>query len=70
MRLQKMRENLDRVKGVVVPDTVMERRFPFFKPGSLDWGVITTQQTAVENDNRLMLGLGTMFLGGETNLDA
>jgi hypothetical protein len=46
----------------------MQRRFPFFKPGSLDWGVITTQQTAVENDNRLMLGLGTMFLGGETNL--
>ncbi|HSI69009.1 MAG TPA: hypothetical protein VK941_02165 [Gillisia sp.] len=68
MRLQKMRENLDRVKGIVVPDTVMERRFPFFKPGSLDWGVITTQQSAVENDNRLMLGLGTMFMGGETNL--
>ena len=68
MRLQKMRENLDRVKGNVIPDTIAERRFPFFKPGVLDWGVITTQQTLMENDNRLMLGLGTMFLGGETNL--
>ncbi|MGI0108028.1 hypothetical protein [Salinimicrobium sp. WS361] len=68
MRLQKMRENLDRVKGVVVPDTLIPARYPFFKPGTLDWGVVTTQQTNFENDNRLTLGLGTMFLGGETNL--
>ncbi|MGB7784848.1 MAG: hypothetical protein WBL27_01995 [Salinimicrobium sp.] len=68
MRLEKMRENLDRVKGVVLPDTVVPRRYPFFKPGTLDWGVVTTQQTDFQNDNRLMLGLGTMFLGGETNL--
>ena len=68
MRLLKMRDNLNRVKGVITPDTIMARRYPFFKPGTLDWGVITTQQSAVENDNRLMLGLGTMFLGGETNL--
>ncbi|WP_228912923.1 hypothetical protein [Salinimicrobium sediminilitoris] len=68
MRLQMMRENLDRVKGVVVPDTLIPARYPFFKPGTLDWGVVTTQQTDFENDNRLMLGLGTMFLGGETNL--
>ena len=68
MRLERMRENLDRVKGIVVPDTVLPVRRPFFKPGTLDWGVVTTQQTDFENDNRLMLGLGTMFLGGETNL--
>ncbi len=68
MRLEKMRSNLDRVKGVVMPDTLIPNRYPFFKPGTLDWGVVTTQQTDFENDNRLMLGLGTMFLGGETNL--
>jgi hypothetical protein len=68
MRLQKMRENLDRVKGVVVPDTVLPKSHPFFKGGTLDWGFVTTQQSEMENDNRLMLGLGTMFLGGETNL--
>ncbi|MGY5850362.1 hypothetical protein ACW6NC_08040 [Salegentibacter sp. F14] len=68
MRLKKMRENLNRVRGEVKPDTTIARRYPFFKPGTLDWGVVTTQQTDFENDNRLSLGLGTMFLGGETNL--
>ncbi|WP_029036118.1 hypothetical protein [Salinimicrobium xinjiangense] len=68
MRLQKMRENLDRVNGVVVPDTVLPKSHPLFKGGTLDWGFVTTQQSEMENDNRLMLGLGTMFLGGETNL--
>lgn len=68
MRLQKMRENLDRVKGIVDPDTIMPRSYPFFRPGILDWGLVATQQTEIENDSRIMLGFGTMFLGGETNL--
>lgn len=68
MRLEKTRENLNRVKGVVVPDSIMPRSYPFFKPGMLDWGVVATQQSKVKDDNRLMLGLGTTFLGGETNL--
>ncbi|WP_081211300.1 hypothetical protein [Salegentibacter sediminis] len=68
MRLKKMRESLNRMQGVVEPDTTIQRRYPFFKPGTLDWGVVTTQQSDFENDNRLSLGLGTMFLGGETNL--
>ncbi|NJY62473.1 hypothetical protein HC174_06840 [Salinimicrobium sp. CDJ15-81-2] len=68
MRLQRMRKNLDRVKGIVTPDTILPKRYPFFKPGTVDWGVVTTQQSEMQNDNRLMLGLGTMFLGGETNL--
>ncbi|OEY71214.1 carboxypeptidase-like regulatory domain-containing protein [Salegentibacter salarius] len=68
MRLKKVRENLNRVKGIIEPDTTMARRYPFFKGGALDWGVVTTQQSEFEDDNRLSLGLGTMFLGGETNL--
>ena len=68
MRLKRVRENLNRVRGVVEVDTTMERRYPVFKGGALDWGVVTTQQSEFENDNRLSLGLGTMFLGGETNL--
>lgn len=68
MRLKKVRENLNRVKGIIEPDTTMARLYPFFKGGALDWGVVTTQQSDFENDNRLSLGLGTMFLGGETNL--
>ncbi len=68
MRLQKMRENLNKVRGIVTPDTSIARKHPIFKGGSLDWGVITTQQSEIENDNRITLGLGTMILGGETNL--
>ncbi len=68
MRLKKLRQNLKRVKGVTEPDTTIARTYPFFTGGSLDWGVVTTQQSDFENDNRLSLGLGTMFLGGEMNL--
>lgn len=68
MRLERLRENLNQVKGVVKADTSIARRYPFFKGGNLDWGVVTTQQSELQNDNRFTLGLGTMFLGGETNL--
>ena len=68
MRLQKIRENLDKVKGIVTPDTILPQRRSLFKPGTLDWGMVTTQQSEIQNDNRFMLGFGTMFLGGETNL--
>ncbi|MFD1095892.1 hypothetical protein [Salegentibacter chungangensis] len=66
-RLDRMRKNLDQVKGVVKPDTIIERKYPFLKGGMLDWGVITTQQTNGPEDNRLSLGLGTMIAGGEAN---
>lgn len=68
MRLRKVRENLNQVKGIVEPDTSISRNYPFFRAGTLDWGVVTTQQSEFQNDNRLSLGLGTMILGGETNL--
>ncbi|MFD1079831.1 hypothetical protein, partial [Longispora fulva] len=56
------------MRGIVQPDTTISREFYFFEAGSLDWGVITTQNSQLQNDNRFTLGLGTMFLGGETNL--
>ncbi|MEG9326721.1 peptidoglycan-binding protein [Salinimicrobium catena] len=68
MKRKEIRENLNRVIGVVNPDTIMPRRYPFFKPGFIDWGVTSTQQTQIVNDNRFTLGVGTMFIGGETNL--
>jgi hypothetical protein len=67
-RLQKMRDNLDNVRGIVTPDTSIERSYPFFKAGMADWAVITTQQTNGQSDNRFNLGLGTMIAGGETNV--
>jgi len=67
-RLQKMRDNLNTVRGIVTPDTTIGRTYPFFKAGMADWSVITTQQTNGQNDNRFNLGLGTMIAGGETNV--
>ncbi len=68
MKREKMRENLAVVKGIVEPDTILPKTYPFFRAGSLDWGIVTTQQSEIENDNRFTLGLGTMIAGGETNL--
>lgn len=67
-RREKARSNLNKIKGIVEPDTVIERKYPFFKGGILDWGITTTQQTNGPEDNRFNLGLGTMLAGGETNI--
>ncbi|GGG42100.1 hypothetical protein GCM10011532_27390 [Christiangramia forsetii] len=68
IRLKQVRSNLNKVKGIVEPDTVIDRKYPFFKGGNLDWGITTTQQTNGPDDNRLNLGVGTMLAGGETNI--
>ncbi len=68
LRLEKMRDNLNKVKGITEPDTLVEREYPFFKGGMIDWGIITTQQTNGVDDNRFNLGLGAMIAGGETNV--
>ena len=68
MRRERTRNNLNKVKGFVEPDTIIERKYPFFKGGMLDWGIVSTQQTKGPDDNRFNLGLGTMFAGGETNI--
>ena len=67
-RLEKLRSNLNIVRGTVEPDTLLTRDYPFFRSGMLDWGIVTTQQTNSFNDNRFNLGIGTMFAGGETNV--
>jgi hypothetical protein len=68
MRLRDLRENLNKVKGVIKPDSLIKRTYPFFKAGSIDWGVSSTQQLMEETDNRFNLGLGSMIAGGETNI--
>jgi len=68
LRLENMRKNLNQVRGIINPDTLIERKYPFFRAGMVDWSVITTQQTDGFNDHRFNLGLGTMIAGGETNI--
>ena len=68
MRRERARSNLNKVQGIVEADTFIERKYPFFKGGIVDWGITTTQQTNGAEDNRFNLGLGAMIAGGETNI--
>jgi len=68
LRLENMRNNLNNLRGIISPDTLIERKYPFFRAGMADWSIVTTQQTDGLNDNRFNLGLGTMIAGGETNI--
>jgi len=68
LRLESMRKNLNNLQGIITPDTIIERKYPFFRAGMADWSIISTQQTNGINDNRLGLGIGTMIAGGETNV--
>lgn len=68
MRLQRMRNNIQELRGEVVPDTTMEREFHMLRGAAIDWGVITTQQSEGINESRFNLGLGGMLAGGEANV--
>lgn len=68
MRLQQMRRNLDRLRGVVEVDTIVGREFNLFRFGMLDWGFSSTQISRQTTDNRVSFGVGSEFLFGETNL--
>ncbi|HET8754223.1 MAG TPA: hypothetical protein VFM59_07660, partial [Salinimicrobium sp.] len=68
MRLEQRRSRISEARGIIIPDTLIERKYPFFRAGMLDWGITTTQQTTGRNINRFNLGVGTMIAGGETNI--
>ncbi len=68
MRLQQFRENVNSLKGEEEVDTIVNRKYHFFRFGMIDWAVSSTQSTAKYNDTRLWLGTGAELFGGETNL--
>lgn len=68
MRLEQMRQNINKLKGEVKADTILPRSYPFFHFGNADWSVINSQSTEGQSDTRLNLGLGAVIAGGETNI--
>ncbi len=68
MRLQQMRQNVERLRGIVEVDTTLFRQYHLLRMGMVDWSVYANQNNGVNEDARLALGIGTEFLGGETNL--
>ncbi len=67
MRLEQMRQNINRLKGDVKVDTTIQRNRPAFHFGMADWSAISTQQIGHSTDTRLNLALGAVIAGGEAN---
>lgn len=68
LRMEQMRVNADRLRGVVVADTVYGRDRPMFHAGTLDWSVVALQEIGGKANVRANIGFGGIVLGGETNV--
>ena len=65
MRQLEIRNNLKRIVGEQVADTVFDREYPIFKFGTADWSAISSQEIGGKADTRISLALGAMVAGGE-----
>jgi cell division protein FtsN len=68
MKREELRKNLTRIKGEVTADKTIGRTFPKFRFGMADWSAIGTQEIGGKSETRLNLALGSVILGGETNI--
>ncbi|MBS1629052.1 MAG: hypothetical protein JST27_03245 [Bacteroidetes bacterium] len=68
LQLAQLHRNLSRLRGDVVADTFIQRDYPRFRFGALDWTLNTTQQNNGISDVRAGVALGSMLAGGELNL--
>lgn len=68
IRLEQIRNNINRLKGQVRADTVIKRGYPGFHFGMTDWSIISTQEIKGPTDTRVNLGLGGIIAGGEANV--
>jgi hypothetical protein len=62
-----MRRNINRLKGDIKADTVINRTYPAFHFGMADWAIMSSQQSIGLDETRLNLGLGAVLAGGEAN---
>jgi hypothetical protein len=65
MRLEEMRQNLNKLKGEAKADTTIGRSYPLFKFGMADWSAIATEEINGQSYTRLNMALGAMVAGGE-----
>lgn len=66
-RIEALRKNVEKVKGMEVADTTVSRNYHFFKPGMLDWAVASYQKWEGATENRFSLGVGAELLYGEAD---
>lgn len=67
MRQQLMRDNINRIQGLVKADTTIDHSHVGLKLSVIDWSVIATQQQGA-NYTGLNLSLGGVMAGGETDV--
>lgn len=69
-RIQKMQNNISKVKGDIIADTIINRSYHLFKFGTLDWNIAAYQNWNKSTTNIIGLGIGTELLFGEANISA
>ena len=69
-RLEKLRNNVSKLKGEVSVDTILQRNYHFFRGGMVDWSLVSTQTWNQITDDHFKLGVGCEFLYGEVNISA
>lgn len=65
-RLDQMRRNITKVKGDIVADSIIKRKFKMLHLGALDWNIASTQYLG-NNTLWAKIGVGGILAGGETN---
>ncbi len=68
MRLNTIRDNLQKMKGKRQTDTIIRRKYPGFSFGTIDWSVNTMQMPGVSANTRSSVAIGSVIAGGETNV--
>ena len=68
MRQEKMRANLAHLEGKITVDTTIGKRYPMFHFGMADWSVFGTQEVNGPSTYDATVSLGSVILGGATNL--
>lgn len=67
-RIDKLQNNMSKLKDDITADTVLLRNYHLLKLGMVDWSVASIQSTKQSTDNRISLGIGTEILYGEANV--
>jgi hypothetical protein len=67
-RLEKIRNNMSKIKGLENVDVNIQRNYHLFRFGMLDWSVSSFQTLNGSYENNFGLGIGTEFLYGQANV--
>lgn len=64
-RLELMRNNISKLNGELIADTIIPQKYSLAHFGMLDWSVISTKQFPGVADTRIGLGFGQVLAYGE-----